>query len=306
MIFFSLFLLVAQFVAQFQHVPLDKSIRKVKWARLLAHDKVHFLIDSAESEEGVAIGVGKYFRVKQDSNCAGYLDTEFYPILYRDLNHDGREDAILTLDYPGSGHWGFCLIFLQSSTGPKFVGCVGGAHYVDSLCGNTLLIITAHLIGFDAQCCNRAHEYQRIVGVGDSVRFLPMEVRPVEGKAWITVEDFYNYLDNNVRFLDNKRSVDMPIAYQMLSPAYQASHPYAKWLKGYATMDSVRAEVDQDSPDSAVRVKITSYDKIDGRTVIKHFAGVWHLKFITNNRDMDDRTQIADWFLDRPEIREVK
>jgi hypothetical protein len=294
MLLFSLLLLLTQGVPQVQHVHLDRSIRKVKWAKLLAHE---FEIDS---EMTGTYGQGAYYLVGEDNEqSGGFLDTTFFPIIYRDLNHDGREDAVLTLSCPGSGSFATCLIFLQTAHGPKYVGCAGGPHYVDTLSGDTLLIITAHWVGFDPQCCNRAHEYQRIIAEGDSIRFLPLVVKPVEGMGWVTVKSFYDYLDY-------KKKNDMAIAYGMLSPDYRNAHPYDTWLNGYATMDSVNVDVDKNSPDSAVRVKITSYDNIDGRTVIKHFAGVWHLKFITNNREMDDRTEIADWFLDRPEIHEVK
>ncbi len=284
---------------------LDTSIRKVNWDSLLAHDKVHFEYDSIASEFRAT------YRVVPDSDQGGSLDTTDFHIKYLDFNKDGREDAIITLFSGGSGAYATAVLFFQTPNGPKYVGCAGGPHYIDSLFGDTLDIITAHWLREEAQCCWGAEDHQRIIGIRDSVRFLSLITEPEKGRAWEAVDEFYKAVDgaDNYRFggmfITNYKS-PKEYAYSMLSDSYKASHPYVEWLKGYATMQSVKADVDQNLPDTDVSVKITSVDKINGRMVTKHFAGVWHTKFITNNHPDGDSTAVADWFLDWPEIREVK
>lgn len=288
-----------------QKPQLDSSIRTVKWDSLLAKDKQDFRIDTASTD--TIYEQGNFYDIVKDSEPAGYFGNPYYKTQYFDLNHDGKEDAVVLLSVPGSGAYADALIFLQTLNGPKFSGYAGGAHFMDSLYGDTLDIITAHWLRNDAHCCEGAHDHQRIIGHGDTVQFLPLQVIPLKGSAQYAVSEFYDALaDSGMYAFARDKSSNKLHAYNMLSDFYRASHPYAQWLKGYANTISVVAEVDENSPDSAVRVKITSQDKIGNEIVTKQYAGVWHVKFITNNLPDGDSTAVADWFLDRPEIHEVK
>jgi hypothetical protein len=278
---------------------LDTSIRLVHWDSVLDDDTVHFAFDSEASAYHTDINpttdsqITPFYDVVSDSEqSGGTIDA----VAFVDLNHDGREDAVITLFSGGSGHFATDVIFLQTLNGPKYSGCAGGPHFSDSINEDTLIIYTAHPLAMDPQCCNRAIDAQRIVGERDTIRWLPVIVEPTPGGGWQTVYDFYGELNDS----------DKQFAYSMLSESYRLQHPYSMWLKGFANTVSVDADVDKDSPDSAVRVTITSQDKIHGKIVTKHFSGIWHTQFVTNNRRMEDPMDRTDWLLDRPEIREVK
>jgi len=107
----------------------------------------------------------------------GFLDT---PFVYMDFNHDGLEDAVIQLITPGSGIFGSYIIFLQSKSDPKFSGYGGGNHFGMCATRDTLVVSTGHFLADEPNCCPRAHDIQRVVGNGDTVRFLPIEVLPSE------------------------------------------------------------------------------------------------------------------------------
>ncbi len=299
-------------IASAQNSHLDTSIRLVRWDSLFDADTVHFDFDSLATERAGDITSNSdsveepFYDILSDSEQGGgVLDSK--AIAYVDLNHDGREDAVVTLYGGGSGAFATDVIFIQAEKGPRYVGCAGGPHFVDSLRGDTLEIITAHWLLDEPQCCAGAEDRQRIIGRGDTVEFLPLVVTPVKGSALSAVSLFYDALNNGgqYHYALNKGS-NKRYAYDMLSDSYRISHPYAQWVRGFANTISVIGDVDENSPDSAVRVTITSQDKIQNRIVTKRYDGVWHMKFITNNLPDGDSKAKADWFLDRPEIHEVK
>ncbi len=156
---------------------IDTSIRNVKWDSLLAHDNVHFEYDSIASiVDTIGTVIPSYRLVLDREQGGGSLYTRFFPTNYIDLNHDGREDAIITLFSGGSGGFATAVIFLQTPDGPKYVGCAGGPHFRDTLYGDTLDVITAHWLHNESQCCPEAEDHQRIVAENDSLRFLPVRV----------------------------------------------------------------------------------------------------------------------------------
>lgn len=279
---------------------LDTSIRTINWDSLMAHDHAHFYVDSAAIDSD--FGSGPY-NILQDSEQGGYYGyANYYATQYVDLNHDGREDAIVKLWNPGSGGFATALIFLQTAQGPKFSGWAGGAHFWDAVHGDTLDVITADWLNYDqeSQCCPSADDHQRIVGEGDTVRFLPVEVQVNWGWPYWKVELFYRSLNETppvygafIKHESNRR-----YAYSMLSPSYQASHPYNEWLNGFAGIRSISAVIDEDSPDTAVRVTITSQDSDRGTRV---YALVWHLKLKSDSGD-----RLRDWILQMPEIPAIR
>ena len=153
--------------------------------------------------------------------------------VYSDLNHDGREDAVVTLFSGGSGHFARDVIFLQTPNGPKYSGCAGGPHFEDSIYSDTLSIITAHPLVMDPQCCNRAVDVQKIVGYGDTIQYLPLIVQPLKGGASQTVEQFYSALGDTTQpnVFWSMTEPSRKDAYDMLSDSYQSSHPYAPMVK---------------------------------------------------------------------------
>lgn len=282
------------------HPPItDTSIRFVNWDSLVAHDTINFILDRDDSAF-----YGRPYYIARDSQWWGWsygsLDNTDYPIRYADFNHDGREDAAINLLGGGSGIFCFSAIFLQSLNGPHFVGSYGGPHYWDTVHHDTLFIYTSHevtdQVQNDPDCCFRAWDIQRVIGSADSIRFLPLLVEPLPGMAQYSVDAFYRFL-NEAQYQP---------AYSMLSKLYRDSHPYREWVKGFAHTDSISTIIDTASPNSAIRIKIKSLDTLNGQKIIKKYEGIWHMKFLTNNRTYTDTTAIARWVMEWPDIRRVK
>ena len=252
---------------------------------------------------------GPYVKVLHDPEEGdGYIKS-WYPDIYVDLNKDHREDALITLANPGSGEYGTGLMFLQTPNGPKSCGSFSGGHFFDTVIRDTIQMTAAHYLDQDPDCCERAQDVQRIVRDGDSVRFLPLQVLPAHKSSWLTVSIFYAALSGDFGYvlLPPDTGTSKEYAYSMFSKSYHDSHPYKKWLSGFAHTLSIKADVNSVSPDSAVSVKVTSKDTINGRTITKHYVGIWHMKFITNNLPyLEIPKAFAKWVLDRPEIREVE
>ncbi len=153
---------------------IDTSIRSVNWDSLLAHNRVHFEFDSLNTD--TIYQLGPRYNLIQASDQGGYFNNSFYPTKYIDLNHDGREDAIVLVSNPGSGAFVTAIIFLQTPNGPEYAGCTGGAHFRDTLYGDTLDVMTAHWLHDEPQCCPDAEDHQRIIAENDSLHFLPVRV----------------------------------------------------------------------------------------------------------------------------------
>ena len=91
---------------------------------------------------------------------------------------------------------------------------------------------------------------------------------------------------------------DLEAAWEFLSPRFQGTIAYEKWLEGYATTRG--AEVtsattsSQTNSSAAVEVTVVSIDVIEGRRVSKTFQGSWTLVSVG-----------GQWRLDRPSIRQV-
>ena len=283
---------------------LDTSIRVVNWDSLLVHDTLHFqILNDAFDDPAFDSAYGPYYRILHDSEAGGYFSPTVSSNTYIDLNRDGKEDVIVTLFEVGSGEYGTQIMFLQTNHGPKFSGYFSGARFSDTMINDTLFIESAHWLEEDAECCQSAYDYQRMIAMGDTIRFLPLLVKPNAGTASSVVYDFYSALAGN--YMPDSLT-PRQYAYSLLSKSYQASHPYAKWSAAFQHTFSIKTKVDGNSPDSLVRVQVTSTDTINGHTVTKHYSGVWHMKFVTNNLPYADPKAIAKWVLDWPEIRRVQ
>lgn len=85
-------------------------------------------------------------------------------------------------------------------------------------------------------------------------------------------------------------------AYALLSPRFQAQQPWPRWRAGYTTTLAVVIEaVDpvSDSPPT-VAVRVLATDLIDGRQVVRRFAGTWTLIGTADGWKLDvGRIQVA-------------
>jgi len=86
--------------------------------------------------------------------------------------------------------------------------------------------------------------------------------------AELTVNAFYRALSRS----------DFENAYALLSPDYQAHHPYAVWKSGYANTRSIAVDTTPGPTPDSVLVKITATDQAPTATpVTRQFSGSWML-----------------------------
>ncbi|HEY8838205.1 MAG TPA: nuclear transport factor 2 family protein, partial [Dehalococcoidia bacterium] len=105
----------------------------------------------------------------------------------------------------------------------------------------------------------------RLIGVtltatyGPNYSLLSLDVERPATPAEITVAAFYRALSTR----------DFDAAYSLLSPAYQATHPFSSWKAGYANTQDIEADVDLGNAPGEVTVAITASDRTPagGRTV---------------------------------------
>lgn len=96
---------------------------------------------------------------------------------------------------------------------------------------------------------------------------------PLTGRADHAVISFYLLLNDR----------DMPRAYTLLSPSYQAARPFTEWVAGFATTLRVEASsvniIAAASGENNARVSamITSWDNEDGRVIGRIWNVVWDL-----------------------------
>jgi hypothetical protein len=102
-----------------------------------------------------------------------------------------------------------------------------------------------------------------------------------------TVTLFYTYLANK----------QYQEAYALLSGGAQARAPYASWVQGYATTQSVDilSVTDVGSLPGQVSVRVAAVDRINGQLVRRVYQGTWSLQ-----------TEGSAWRLDSAQIRQVQ
>jgi hypothetical protein len=86
--------------------------------------------------------------------------------------------------------------------------------------------------------------------------------------ARTTVGEFYTWLD----------AKDFGTAYSLLSPNFQASHPFAGWMAGYATTDVVGYDTAATDDPATVWVYLTAIDTTNQVPLeVTRYSGYWHL-----------------------------
>lgn len=258
-------------------------LRQVDWYTALAQDP-HITVDvSIPALDAPA--VGPYITVDFGGRqVAGYPvpgDTRF-----GDLDGDGAEEAVINVVSGGTAGQTGLLVFHQSDGGPLLVAVLDGYKMGARIVDDRLVVAVASYAGFEPNCCpsailttTYALGSDGLVAVSTSEERLPIQA--------ITVAGYYQALDRK----------DFASAYAFLSPAYQATHPYDRFVAGYATTISIRAQTtDTDTPD-VVHVELTATDSAaDGGRVTRRFAGSWTLIWSADTHR---------WLLDRAEITAV-
>ena len=208
-------------------------------------------------------------------------------VLYGDISGDGREEAVITLYSGGTAGDVGLLIYREIDGQPVLMTGLPG-YKVSATIANGELRVSQPLYGAnDANCCpsgveETAYRLQgdRLARVREPIsRGIPEMKRPV-------VERFYQFL----------AAKDYRQAYEELSPAYKAGHPYDAWAAGYQNTQSVTATA-TDRPDGTVGVDLTATDRTASGTVTKRYTGAWTLVWSPEKKQ---------WLMDKGVLSEVK
>ncbi|MCW5852593.1 MAG: hypothetical protein KIT87_21150 [Anaerolineae bacterium] len=208
-------------------------------------------------------------------------------VLYGDISGDGREEAVISLYSGGTAGDVGLLIYREIDGQPVLMTGLPG-YKVGATIANGELRVSQPLYGAnDANCCPSGVEETAYRLQGDRLararepmsRGIPEMKRPV-------VERFYQFL----------AAKDYRQAYEELSPAYKAGHPYDAWAAGYQNTQSVTATA-TDRPNGAVGVDLTATDRTASGTVTKRYTGVWTLVWNPDKKQ---------WLMDKGVLNEVK
>lgn len=279
---------------------LDTSIRRVNWDSLLAHDKKHFEFDQGATDnfKTQREEMGNYSRppnlydmTQVKGLGASALDT----VIFLDINRDNVEDAAIEMGgcIGGNGNCGTCVIFLQTNRGPKYLGCTESGWKFHIWKSNDTLVIAKN-----PSSSLGGYAYDSIVVQKDRIVTVRRLTLPLDSTSYESVERYYEAI--------SKKRFDE--AYRMLAPNYQKRHPFKKWASDFKDMTDLKATVERTLNDSVTAIIDYVEDK-KGIAYPRRFAVTWHPRFQKGPVYIDyDKKwkQDYEWFLDRPEIREVK
>src|SRR5215208_6524764 len=219
----------------------------------------------------------------------GYVNLDEGQIDYGDLDGDEAEEAVLRVESGGTaGTIGF-LLYREGDPAPELLAARAGYKVFPRIRDGLLLVSEPVYFGFEGNCCPtggvqsafvvRAGRLEEAVIPGVSPQYFiagQEEARPAT-YAELTVVAFY-------RALSTRRHED---AYALLSPAFQAGHPFDAWRAGYATTRSIEVETragreGNDPSDGRyvyeVLVTLTAIDDSpSGEGVTSCFDGRWFL-----------------------------
>ena len=271
-------LLFARALPCFAQTPkLDTSIRRVKWDSLIRKNSNFKEVRKFNSRGR------KYY--SYEGADLGFFDSA----AYIDLNHDHYEDAILHFYIESTGGMGGFVVALQQKEGLKFLDPLTGRDHISlDIVNDTMIISSSQYLRDDGTCCPHAWEYDSVILIKDSLIHLNLVTIPSDSTSWMVVDAYY-------RMLSDKRYKD---AYKLLSEDYRRKHPYANWLHKMASTMKLSATV-RPSPNDRVTAIV---ERVVDKNEPIHQRVTWHPIFEKGPDPESD----YDWYLDRPEIHEVK
>ncbi len=113
-------------------------------------------------------------------------------------------------------------------------------------------------------------------------------VTPIDASPAESVRQFYGHLNNG----------DFQLAWDLLSPPYQAALDFETWVKGYSATRSIHVTstrvTAQNGPQATVEVSIAATDAAGTGVRTTAFAGTWEMIFAAGR-----------WMLDAPAMHQV-
>jgi hypothetical protein len=198
---------------------------------------------------------------------------EGYPIAgdprFGDIDGDGIEEAVIGVASGGTaGETGF-MVFHQAPGAPELAYLGAGYKLNATISNGQLAVISASFVGFEPNCCPSAIITSTYVLAGNDLILVNESDEPTPIQE-LTVQAYYQALDRH-EFAD---------AYQFLNADYQFSHPFERWVQGFATTVHAQVQTAPTDDPNVVHIDLTAVDsKPDGGTVTSHFTGTWTLSF---------------------------
>lgn len=262
--------------------PAAASLRDVDWRAVLTDDPQ---LDVEPPPPGFPPELGDIYVSDGPDGVYGFPGLG--DILFGDLDGDGGEEAVIPLNSGGTAGTVGVLVYRAGEGGPRLTAARPSYKLAARLDGDELVLLEAAYAGWEPNCCPSAWVETRYRLAGDALVPTTEQVEPVQGTELLATERFYTLLSDG-RYEE---------AYDFLSPAFQAEHPYDAWLAGYAHTEAVTAYVAQSEP-GRVTVNLEARERdADGAEVVRRFSGTWDLVFSPERRQ---------WLLDRAAIREVE
>jgi len=260
------------------------SLHEVDWPAVFANDPTITVVPPASPTRQ---DPGLHLRVPlpDGHDLDGYV---LVPknIEYGDLDGDGADEAAIYIFGGISFHaWGI-LLYHEDSPAPRRILVQTGDRISAQIEKGHLILSEPFYRGFEDNGAGSSTTRTVMDLVGDELVPRSSEIEPHDVQR-PTVEAFYRWV--------SQRSYDE--AYEYLSPAFQAAHPYEEWRAGYATTQSLDVKTTPGDTPSEVWISLTSIERgPDGNKVMHQYRGSWMLIFSPERKH---------WVLDQAAIEQV-
>lgn len=256
-------------------------LRTIDWREHLLQDPD---LQQEPAPAGFPAELGDLYLVYTPAEIAGFPALD--GILFGDLDDDGHDEAIIPITSGGTAGLVGLLIYQATPDGPRLVTAKAGFDLSPRMTENGLAVHEPVRADWQPRCCPSAWSETLYRLAGDRLEAMSEQIEPAQGTEQLTVERFY-------MLLGERRYEE---AYALLSPAFQAAHPYDTWVSGFAETEEITAYVAQSEPGTVTVNLATTERDGDGGTRERFFSGTWSVIFSSEQRT---------WLLDEAAIREV-
>lgn len=263
----------------------ERAIRRLNWREVIDATP-GITIDESSTEEYNQPYIGY-----ANTSLYGYVEID--SVEFADLDGDGVEEAFLPVWSGGTaGGTGLLAYRLDPASGDPLL--VGPTEFYDSFGYKTWFDITDDTLtvtevtgnGWEANCCwsgTVSREFRLRGGALEQVGDAHEQGEPFARS--MTVERFYQFVADG----------EYELAYDQLSPSFQAENPFPKWRDGYTTTTALDYHVaEPESDDAPVQIVLRATDTTDGESITHTYTGEWTLTYSVDQHQ---------WLLDHADIQ---
>jgi hypothetical protein len=230
-------------------------------------------------------GAGPFIEFKTPGAIPGFADLQ--DIIYGDISGDGREEALIPIVSGGTAGTVGYLIYFAGDREPVFATALTGYKLGARATNGQLVVLEPIYAGWEGNCCPSGISETRYRLIGATLDRIARDERGIPEAIPQTVERFYQLL-NERQFRD---------AYTFLSPDFQATNPYDRWVEGFANTTEIRAEAALIPGQNAATVNLTVTERTASGQSTRRFSGRWNVIWSSPARQ---------WLLHQPQITEVR